>query len=294
MNKYDKTTPVLFKNPWFYFAVTFAWTWAFWGAAILLKISLETPLGLALFLTGALGTLVTGIGFTYLTKNKEGQHDYWRRMIDVRRVGLKWFLTLLLFVPVLNGLAALIDYLLGGPGAVWGNSLVNIAANPFGLVLSALFATLVPFIEEVGWRGYVLDRLQSTRSALMSSLILGIVWSLWHLPLFFAEGTYQASLGIGTVDFWMFLIGVVPLSFAFTWVYNNTNRSILAVILFHSMVNFTGELFDIVGRANTISIVLWVIAAVGIMLLWGPKTFTREPMQDVIYPSIEGAAHPPM
>lgn len=277
---YDKTSFSFLANPWVYFGATFAWTWGFWGVALLLKSNVETPLGLVLPLLGVLGPLVTGIGFTYLTKNSAGQHDYWWRVIDLRRIGLKWFLLLLCFVPVLNGLAALIDVAAGGNGAVLGESLVNVASNPFGLLLSALFATLIPLIEELGWRGYALDRLQATRSALRSTLILGSVWSLWHLPLFFAEGTYQASLGVGTLAFWLFLFGIIPLSFAFTWVYNNTNRSILAVILFHAMVNFTGELFDITERANTISMILWVIAAIGITLFWGPKRFTRQPTVD--------------
>jgi membrane protease YdiL (CAAX protease family) len=72
------------------------------------------------------------------------------------------------------------------------------------------------------------------------------------------------------------MIGVIPLSFAFAWIYNNTRRSILAVILFHAMVNFTGEVIAITERADTISILLWVVAAIGIVVLCGPKTFTRE------------------
>ena len=280
MKRYDKASPSLFSNPWVFFGATFAWTWAFWGLGILLKINLESTFGFGLLFLGVLGPMVTGIGFTYLTKNKAGQRDYWLRIIDVRRIGLKWLLTLLLFAPVLNGLAALLDFVLGGAGAVWGETLVNAISNPLALVISALFATLIPFIEELGWRGYVLDRLQETRSALISTLILGSVWSLWHLPLFFIEGTYQAGLGVGTLEFWLFMIGIVPLSFAFTWVYNNTNRSILAVILFHGMVNFTGELIAITERADTISILLWVIAAIGITILWGPNTFTRQRTQE--------------
>lgn len=280
MNKYDKPSASLFSNPWVFFGATFAWTWAFLGVAILLKISVETPLGFALFILGILGPMVTGIGFTYLTQNKAGQRDYWLRIIDVRRIGLKWLLILLLFVPALNGLAALIDVVLGGIGAVWGETLINALSDPLALVFSALFATLIPFMEELGWRGYVLDRLQETRSALRSSLILGVVWSLWHLPGFFMEDTYQAGLGVGTLEFWLFMIGIVPLSFAFTWVYNNTRRSILAVILFHGMVNFSGELIAITERADTISILLWVIVAIGITLLWGANTFTRQRTQE--------------
>jgi membrane protease YdiL (CAAX protease family) len=268
MNNYDKSSSSLFSNPWLFFGATFAWTWAFWGLGILLKISLESTFGFGLLFLGVLGPLVTGIGFTYLTKNQAGRRDYWRRTVDVRRIGLKWLLILLLFVPVLNGLAALIDVVLGGTGAVWGETLVNAASNPFGLVLSAIFATLIPFIEELGWRGYVLDRLQASRSAFMATLILGVVWSLWHLPLFFIADSYQAGLGVGTLEFWLFMIGIVPLSFAFTWVYNNTQRSILAVILFHGMVNFTGELIAITERADTFAIGLWIIAALGLVAIW--------------------------
>ena len=280
MDKYDRASASLFSSPWVFFGATFAWTWAFWGLGILLKVSMESAFGFGLLILGVLGPMVTGIGFTYLTQNKAGRRDYWLRIIDVSRIGLRWWLVLLFFVPLLNGLAALIDLLLGGTGAVWGETLVNAVSDPLALIFSALFATLIPFIEELGWRGYVLDRLQATRSALRATLILGVVWSLWHLPLFFVEGTYQAGLGVGTLDFWLFMIGIVPLSFAFTWIYNNTNRSILAVILFHSMVNFTGELIAITERADTISILLWVITAIGITILWGPNTFTRQRTQE--------------
>jgi membrane protease YdiL (CAAX protease family) len=139
-----------------------------------------------------------------------------------------------------------------------------------------LFASLFPFIEELGWRGYVLDRLQEKNSALVSSLILGLVWSLWHLPTFFIRDSYQASLGIGTLAFWMFLLGIVPLSFAFTWIYNNTGRSILAVILFHSMVNFTGQLITLTERADTLSILLWFVVAIVLAAGWSAKALTQK------------------
>jgi len=66
------------------------------------------------------------------------------------------------------------------------------------------------------------------------------------------------------------------LSFPSTWIYNNTRCNTLAVILFHAMVNFTGEVIAMTERADVVSIILCFIAAVGIVELWGPKTFTRE------------------
>lgn len=58
-----------------------------------------------------------------------------------------------------------------------------------------------PLPEELGWRGFALDRLQRRTTALRASLILGTLWALWHLPLFYMPGTYQAGLGAGTARF---------------------------------------------------------------------------------------------
>jgi uncharacterized protein len=197
-------------------------------------------------------------------------------LLSFKRISAKWYLVIFLFVPILNGLAALLDLLTGGTGATWGETALNALTNPASIILSILFATLFPFIEELGWRGYLLDRLQEKYSALVSSLILGILWSLWHLPTFFIRDSYQASLGIGTPAFWLFFAGIIPLTFVFTWIYNNTNRSTLAVILFHAMVNFTGELFTLSERADNLSIALWFVAAVGITAIWGAKRLVRE------------------
>jgi len=90
-------------------------------------------------------------------------------------------------------------------------------------------------------------------------------------------GPYRPEVvGLGTLAFWLFMIGIIPLNLPFTWLYNNTGRSILAVILFHSMVNFTGELIALTERADTLSILLWFVTAIGIAVSWGAKSLTRE------------------
>ena len=263
-------------SPWIYFLATYIWSAIFGGLAILLNLSMESAAGLALVLLAAVGPMGMGIAFTYLTRDKKGRRDYWKRIIDFKRIPARWYLVITLFVPFLNSLAALLDKLAGGSGATWGEAALNLLTNPASIILSVLFASLFPFIEELGWRGYVLDRLQEKHSALVSSLILGIVWSLWHLPTFFVRDSYQASLGIGTPAFWLFFAGIIPLTFAFTWIYNSTGRSTLAVILFHSMVNFTGELIALSERADTLSIALWLVVAIGITVIWSTKTPARQ------------------
>lgn len=276
MNDTLKTIRPALASPWIYFLATYLWSGIFGGLAILLELSMESALGLVLVLLAAVGPMFTGIAFTYLTRDREGRRDYWKRIVSFKRIPAKWYLVIFLFVPILNGLAALLDVLTGGTGATWGEAALNVLTNPSSIIISILFATLFPFIEELGWRGYLLDRLQDKYSALVSSLVLGVLWSLWHLPMFFVRDSYQSSLGIGTPAFWLFFTGVIPLNFAFTWIYNNTNRSTLAVILFHAMVNFTGELFALTERADTLSIALWFVAALGITLIWGTKAFTRQ------------------
>jgi hypothetical protein len=106
MDRHDRPTASWLKNPWLYIAATFVWTWAFWGLGVLLGVTMTSPYALVIAFMGVIGPMVTAIGLTYLTKNKAGQRDYWWRIIDFKRIGLKWLLLILLFVPILNGLSA--------------------------------------------------------------------------------------------------------------------------------------------------------------------------------------------
>jgi membrane protease YdiL (CAAX protease family) len=130
--------------------------------------------------------------------------------------------------------------------------------------------------EEVGWRSYALDRLQARFSALLSSLILGTFWAVWHLPLWFMPGTSQPVTPFGA-----FLLMCLSLSVILTWIYNNTGRNMVAVILTHGMVNASHPLLPVInpGSPDQHVYVFWAftIAATAavITLVWGPATLTR-------------------
>ncbi len=276
MNRNLNSSNSIWLSPWVFFSFALGFSWLVWFSMFFTGVEAETLLGRILGLLGLLlGPSLTGIILAHVTCGKEGRRDYWRRVIDVKRINVKWWFVILFFVPVLYVISWLVDILFGGSGGTWGDAAQEIAANPVSIILFILFTLFLGPLEEFGWRGYGLDRLQERWNALTSSLILGAMWSIWHLPLFFFEGTYQNSLGVGTPAFWQFLLGIIPLAFIFTWIFNNTHRSTLAAILFHFMINFTGDMFALSERGELISTILWAVVAVLVTVIWGAKSFTH-------------------
>lgn len=218
--------------------------------------------------------MVVAIALTYLTQDRQSWHDYWKRVTDFKRISAGWYTVILLTVPALTSLAVLLDALSGGRGA---HLEARFQSNLVSILPFAAFTLFFgPLPEELGWRGYALDRLQEKYGALVSSLILGIVWTLWHMPLFFIKGSYQNSLGWGTVAFWWFTSDKTFESILMTWIYNHNQRSTLSAVLFHFTINFVGELFALTERADFYQIVVWAMAAILVVLIWGPKTLARE------------------
>ncbi|MFC5136530.1 MULTISPECIES: CPBP family intramembrane glutamic endopeptidase [Haloferacaceae] len=240
-------------SPWVYFAATYAITWGFWVSAIALDVSFDTAIGTVLLLVGLAGPAVAGIALVYLVYGERGRVDFWNRVKQVRRVGVRWFLVILAVPVGVTIVAAIADILLGGPGVEFGEAVTGF---PLPTLPTLFISTLPPLLEELGWRGYALDRLQMDWSALNASLLLGVVWAAWHLPLFFIRGSFHYEVvGFLTVGFWLFNIGVVALSVIFTWVYNHTARSIIGIILLHGWVGrvkLENEAFDFGHRHSEV------------------------------------------
>lgn len=262
---------------WLFFGAVFGWTWFFWILAAALGVSAQSPLGIVLEVLGLLGPMLGGIGFAYFTLSKDGWHEYWLRIVDPRRIGAGWYLVIFLFVPVLMAIAALLDVASGGNAA----ALIRERMAPFLSAPSTIFPFVLgvliygPFPEELGWRGYALDQLQARWNALASSLILGAIWALWHVPLFFIKDTLFYSQGAGSLWFWLFVAVVIPTAVIYTWIFNNTRRSTLAAILFHFMSNVAYELANVTDRTNLYSSLLWILAAIAVVAWGGGATLMR-------------------
>ena len=264
------------KYIWIFFALTYFLTWVFWVPLALSGQDVRVgPLMIALVL-GGFGPSIAGIIMTYRTQDREGRRDFWKRSINFKQIGAAWYAVILLIFPLVYGLAILLDMLLGGtpPGV---EAIAQIAAQPASLIIMLLMTLIMgPLAEEFGWRGFALDQLQFRWTALLSSLILGVFWWAWHLPLFFMEGMLQNEWGMGTVAFWAYLVILFSLTVMITWIFNNTRRSILAAILLHFMFNSTlNMLSPLSDRASLLATGILVLAAVIVVIVWGPKTLTR-------------------
>ncbi len=207
----SESSKSILSSIWVYFAVALGLTWLIEIIWSLSGINQETAFGQALLHLATSGPAIAAIGLTYLTQDKMGIHDYWVRVVDIKRISIRWYLVIFLFTAAIYGLAALLDILSGGIGMALGKTAMRLTIIPAFLTI-----LVTPLLEELGWRGYALDRLQSRWSALVSSLILSIIWALWHLPLSFINGTFQSSLSIGSLGFWTFILGFIPLTLAFT------------------------------------------------------------------------------
>jgi membrane protease YdiL (CAAX protease family) len=217
------------------------------------------------------GPFLAAIIVLWLTAGKSDVKALLRRIV-LWRVGLRWYVVALL-LPVALALAAV--YLNVGLFGAPAPSLEELGSWPNLLVLFPLTLLIGgPLGEEPGWRGYALPRLQTRRSALLASLILGALIALWHLPLLL---TSEEPLPPGAF-FPEIIAGMVVIS----WVYNNTQGSVLLAALLHTSHNaIEGFFADMFSGAALVTLYwmlagVWVVTAVVVVVVAGPSDLSRE------------------
>ena len=97
-----------------------------------------------------------------------------------------------------------------------------IADHFSALFIIFIYQSIIVWGEEVGWRGFALPSLQIQFHPILASIILGVLWGLWHLPLFWIKGSAQQSMSVQ-----FFVLATVGYSILYTWIYNGTNGSLL-------------------------------------------------------------------
>lgn len=263
-------------RPLRFYATCFAVTWIFWIlAAVVSKSGNDNGTSSLLMLFGLTAPAVTAVITVLASGSKALKADLKRKLIGFYRIKPLSILMAVVGFMVIIVLSILLSLLAG-------QSLEQFAfTEDFSFSISGTSALLTillaAIIEEVGWRGYGEDSVASYFSWFTESVIFGFVWALWHLPLFWIEGTYHyglKELGVGYVL--NFLISVNPLGFLTTWVYVKNNRSMLACIIFHLFINTMQEKIAMTPQTKCVETIVVFIAAAVVVLTNKEMFFEKE------------------
>jgi membrane protease YdiL (CAAX protease family) len=264
----------------FFFLLSFVFSWVWWGLCKALQ--LPTPLPMV----GTAGPTVSAFVVLAITSGKPAVLRLLRSYVHWR-VGVQWYLVALIGVPVLMFLSFVVV-----PGALadfvapdWSFIPVYLSNFAFTVFLGG-----GPLLEEGGWRGFALPRLQRLHVPLVGTFILGALWALWHAPLYFGplsqigpDATF-VSTGIAFVEY---SIGVIGFSVIMAWVLNNTGGSVLVAILLHAAFDAAFAFVALFPSTNAgispssfctlgIAIVFSIAALVIIVATRGQLSYQRE------------------
>lgn len=232
----------LLRNVKLFFVLSFIWTWVFYCAIIFFGLDPYAGMGMVLLICGGCSPTFVGLILVITTYSKADKIEYFKSCYQVKRINARWWLFILLIFPAIFAVSILIDMLIGGSPPEMTN-LKAVLLDPI-LLLPLLLLSFMsgPFAEELGWRGYSLKPLMDRFGFTKSSVLLGIVWCVWHLPLFFMPQTWHGQIGFRLSGFWMFLLMSVGLSMIMSFVFTKTKQSILSAVLLHLFSNFTAQL----------------------------------------------------
>ena len=257
MNKPDK--PLIY-----FFLIAFALAWAVMALPIAQNFGLlsdQLPFEILLILGSWMPNIAAFIVIGFIIKRKGG-------IKALLKGWLKWKMHpgwyLLAFSPVIFGIVTIWVY-----QWIYGYSpSTELFADPAAFIGLLVLITITGAMgEELGWRGFALPRLQLRMNALSASILLGIIWALWHLPLWFA------GLGFETIPFWAYMLIGVSFSILVTAACNSSGGSLLIATLFHLFLNVSVNMIE--NEAFSILAAVLVIAAIIITAVFGPGKLSR-------------------
>jgi len=246
-----------------FFSLTYIVGWTFFALAATISGGPAPRSGLAplrslLFLPGVFAPSLVALALTARAGGRAATQALLRQIFE-RPVGARWYVFAGGYMAAIKLAAALLHRLATGAWPPFGQEAWYIMA------VATVVSTPVQAGEEIGWRGYALPRLARHLGLAPASVVLGVIWACWHLPVFFIPDTDKYGQ-----SFPMYLLSVTALSVAMAWLYWRTNGSLLLVMLMHAAINSTKDIVPSAASAATNpfalsgSLVGWLTAA----LLW--------------------------
>jgi membrane protease YdiL (CAAX protease family) len=231
---------------------------------VFIYIAMLIPFTLAMF-------MIFGSG------NDELKKDFRSRLINLKLIRARYLLFILFIMPVTLVLATAISLLFGQPVGQFALSPSFSMMNGTAVTVLFLGIILAPTFEELGWRGYGVDSLaKKGRSLFKSTLIFGLLWNLFHIPLFFINGYYHYEMLHANIIYALnFIVSVFAMAFLANWIYYKNNRSIPANIIFHAIMNLFFSLFQTEQFTKCIITVILLLVSVIVLLKLKPWWLDR-------------------
>lgn len=202
----------------------------------------------------------------YIMSRITGGKDGWlniRKRFRRLKVDWHWYGFILLGIPVMMFLGII----------VFPGTLASFQGLPPAFLITYIIYFVVIFFgggplgEEIGWRGFALPRMQARYGALRATLLLGILWTFWHLPHFLTtaqRGGPGSSLSILYINLPIFLLLVMSISVIMTWVFNHTKESLFISVLLHASINTFSMVISLFSASVVTSTDLPVVAGLGV------------------------------
>lgn len=225
-----------------YFAIAFIITWATWffvAFAPKLHVTVPQNLFFPVMVVGSFGPFFAAFFLKWREGGLSNVLTFASRALRFR-IGLPYLLGALFLLPLIGAAATGIYSMVGGPPFAFA-----MAFSHLPQLFIMLFFLGGSVGEEFGW-AYATDIMIARWRPLLAVLLLGTIWSVWHLPLFFIAGTSQSHL-----PFAAFFVGVVSMRVMYAWAYVGSRKSILATLLFHTTGNVTFNLYALVNYSGT-------------------------------------------
>jgi membrane protease YdiL (CAAX protease family) len=240
-----------------FFAATYAVTWTCF-IPVVVAVPAHTPLGTLLVFLGTIAPSGVALWLTARAEGRPGARALLTRTLQWR-VAARWYVFAVGYIVAVKLVVALLHRVVSGEWPHFDNL-------PWYVVPAAIaISTPIQAGEEIGWRGYALPRLAARLGLAGASILLGVIWACWHLPLFFVRGadTYGQS-------FLVYLLQVTALSVAMAWLYAHTQGSLLLTMLMHAAVNNSKHVVPppAPSAAHTFGLNASLAAWLAVALLW--------------------------
>jgi membrane protease YdiL (CAAX protease family) len=266
-------------RPGIYYLLTFLITYVLWFAGAYVSYQPDgDELYMLLMLPGLMTPFLLSLIIIFRSGNADLKKDFVNRLVNIRLIEPKVLPVFIFIMPLLILVSISISLLFGGSMSQFGFAEGFSFSSGFVPVL--LLLLLAAGFEELGWRGYAFDSLQSRYTYFTASLIFGILWSLWHFPLVFVNNSYQYEIIRESIWYGVnFFVSIVPMGMLISWICIKNRKSIIAAIVFHFIVNLSQEILDISQTTKCIETGVLIIAVAAIIVYDREMFFSREHLQ---------------